>query len=238
MIKNMEHIQKYKKIIGIIAGIIFLGALAWGFALGPSPSNDGFSLSRESLPSSWEFTGLYNTPELTANVQKNIETLKEKINEEGVDVYDIYLSIAQQYALVGKGKEAYDYLLKAVKQDPGNSLTFQTMGNLMESLKAYTVAEEAYKQATIVQPQILQNHLALIGFYLGQEAPAVKIESAFAFALEKSGRATNVLKEYAQWLEGQKDTAKAITIWEEVLKQVPEDRAVKDKINQLKRKLK
>lgn len=233
----MEYIQKYKKIIGIIVGIIFLGALVWGFALGPSPSSNGFALSKGSLPSSWEFTGLYNTPELTATVQKNIDSLKGKINEEGADMYDIYLSIAQQYALVGKGEEAYDYLLKAAKQDPGNSLTFQTMGNLMESLKAYTAAEEAYKQATIVQPQILQNHLALIGFYLGQKADTVKIEAAFTFALEKSGRATNVLKEYAQWLEGQKNIAKAITIWEEVLKQVPEDRAVKDKINQLKRKL-
>lgn len=233
----MEYIQKYKKIIGIIGGIILLGALVWGFALGPSPSSNSFALSKDSLPSSWEFTGLYNTPELIATVQKNIDTLKGKINEEGADMYDIYLSVAQQYALVGKGKEAYDYLLKAAKQDPGNSLTFQTMGNLMESLKAYTAAEEAYKQATIVQPQILQNHLALIGYYIGQEAPAVKIEAAFALALEKSGRATNVLKEYAQWLEGQKDTAKAITIWEEVLKQIPGDRAVKDKINQLKRKL-
>lgn len=233
----MEYIQKYKKIIGIIVGIIFLGALVWGFALGPSPSSNSFALSKGSLPSSWEFTGLYNTPELTATVQKNIDSLKGKINEEGADMYDIYLSIAQQYALVGKGEEAYDYLLKAAKQDPGNSLTFQTMGNLMESLKAYTAAEEAYKQATIVQPQFLQNHLAFIGFLIGQKADAVKIEAAFAFALEKSGRATNVLKEYAQWLEGQKDTAKAITIWEEVLKQIPGDRAVKDKINQLKRKL-
>ncbi len=233
----MEYIQKYKKIIGIIGGIVLLGAVAWGFALGPSSDSVGFALSKESLPASWEFMGLYNTPELIAAAQKNIETLKGKIDDEGADVYDIYLSLAQQYALIGKGEEAYDYLLRAGKQDPGNSLTFQTMGNLMESLKAYPAAEEAYRQATIVQPQILQNHLAFITFYIGQKADAVKIESAFAFALEKSGRATNVLKEYAQWLEGQKEIAKAITIWEEVLKQVPEDRAVKDKINQLKRKI-
>lgn len=237
MINNMAYIQKYKKIIGIIVGIVFLGAIAWGFALGPSPSNNVYTLDKALLPQTWEFVGLYNTPELIATTQKNIEDLKGRVNESGVNVYDIYLSIAQQYALVGKGKEAYDYLLKAAKQDPGNSLTFQTMGNLMESLKAYPAAEEAYKQATIVQPQILQNHLAFIGFLIGQKADAVKIESAFAFALEKSGRATNVLKEYAQWLEGQKNTAKALTIWQEVLKQVPEDRAVKDKINQLKRKL-
>ena len=235
---NMEIINKYKKIIGIVGGIILVGALVWGFALGPSSNNNGFTLSKASLPQVWEFTGLYNTPELTTTVQKNIETLKEKINEEGADVYDIYLSIAQQYALVGKGEEAYGYLLKAAKQDPGNSLTFQTMGNLMESLKAYTAAEEAYKQATIVQPQILQNHLALITFYISQKADTTKIEDAFAFALERSGRATNVLKEYAQWLEGEKNKAKSLTIWEEVLKQVPDDRAVKDKINQLKRTVK
>ena len=234
----MEYINKYKKIIGIIGGIILVGAVAWGFALGPSENNNGFTLSKESLPQTWEFTGLYNTPELLANTQKNIDALKGKVNEEGADVYDIYLSIAQQYALIGKGEEAYDYLLRAGKQDPGNSLTFQTMGNLMESLKAYIATEEAYKQATIVQPQILQNHLALIGFYIGQKADAVKIEAAFAFALEKSGRATNVLKEYAQWLEEEKNISKAITVWEEVLKQIPGDRAVKDRIDQLKRKLK
>lgn len=238
MIKEIkEFTNKNKKILGIISVAALVILLAWFFIFAPSSNKNSFTLDSSSLPQVWEFKGLYATPELDATVQKNIDSLKGRLNDTGADTYDLYVSLAQQYMLIGRGKEAYRYLLRAGDEDPGNSLTFQTMGVLMESLGAQNAAEESFKYAVVVQPQIVQNHLALIGYYVRQNTEASVIDAAFAYALEKSGRATNVLKEYAQWLEEEKNISKAITVWEEVLRQIPDDRAVKERINKLKLKI-
>lgn len=229
-------LNKYAKIIGIAGAVILAGCLIW-FFYGTPTQKSSFSLDVKSLPAVWEYKGLYATPELVAQTDKNIANLKEKLKESGADKYDLYVSLAQQYMLIGRGEESYEYLLRAGDEDPGNSITFQTMGTLMESLGAQSAAEEAFKQAIVVQPQIVQNHLALIGFYIRQNAEPAEIDTAFTYALEKSGKAVNVLKEYAQWLEGEKDMDKAVATWEEVLIREPNNSAIKDKIAELKRKL-
>lgn len=219
----------------VVVGIALL-VLGWFIFGGRVRPADTFAIDATLLPNAWEFNGLYATPELALQVEKNIANLKEKLNESGADKYDLYVSLAQQYMLIGQGEDAYKYLVRAGDEDPGNSLAFQTMGVLLESLGAQDAAEVALKQAVVVQPQIVQNHLALIGFYVRQNAEFSTIDAAFNYALEKSGKAVNVLKEYAQWLEAEKDINKAVAIWEEVLVREPDNSAVKDKIAELKQK--
>lgn len=229
--------SKNIKIIGGVLAIVLLVVIGRSLMGGRSEKTANFSLNASVLPQVWEYAGVYSTPELATNVQKNIETLKKKLGEDGVDTYDIHISLAQQYMFIGEGKDAYTHLVHAGKINPRNSLSFQTLGWLMESLGAMTAAEDSFNHAISVQPQIVQNHLALIGFYIKQNASPEKIDAAFTHALEQSGRAHNVLVEYAQWMEGRKDIARAIVVWEEVLKSDPQNIPIKDKITQLKKKL-
>lgn len=224
--------------MGYVVAVIALLALGWFIFGGRVRPADTFAIDATLLPTVWEFKGLYATPELALQAEKNIANLKEKLNESGADKYDLYVSLAQQYMLIGQGEDAYEYFVRAGDEDPGNSLAFQTMGVLLESLGAQDAAEVALKQAVAVQSQIVQNHLALIGFYIRQDAEFSTIDATFNYALEKSGKAVNVLKEYAQWLEAEKDIHKAVAIWEEVLVREPDNRAVKDKVAELKQKAK
>ena len=229
--------NKNTKIIGGVLAIVLLAVLGWSLLGERSEETATFSLNASVLPQAWEYAGVYNTPELATSVQKNIEVLKKKLGEDGIDMYDIHLSLAQQYMFIGEGEDAYTHLVHAGKIDPGNSLSYQTLGWLMGSLGAMDAAENSFIHAISIEPQIVQNHLALIGFYINQNASPEKVDAAFTHALEQSGRAHNVLVEYAQWLEGKKDIAHAIVVWEEVLKNDPQNMPVKDKITQLKKKL-
>lgn len=229
--------SKNIKIISGIAALIIIIGIGWFISSGGRVRERGFAISKTLLPATWEFTGAYATTDLITQGEKNITTLTEKLKKDGADIYDLHLSLAQQYLFMGKGKDSYEHLLRAISENPKESIAFQMMGTLMDSLSAYGAAEEAFRQAIAVQPQIVQNHLALINFLIKQNADSEKIETAFAHVLETSGRTHNVLVEYAQWLENKKDTARAITIWEEVLKSDPGNAAVKEKIAQLRKKL-
>lgn len=229
--------NKNTKIIGGALAIVLLAVLGWSLLGERSEKTANFSLNASVLPQVWKYAGVYSAPELATNVQKNIETLNKKLGEDGADTYDLHVSLAQQYMFIGEGKDAYTHLVHAGEINPKNSLSYQTLGWLMESLGAMDAAEDSFNHAISVEPQIVQNHLALIMFYIKQNTSPEKIDAAFIHALEQSGRAHNVLVEYAQWLEGRKDIARAIGIWEEVLKSNPQNIPIKDKITQLKKKL-
>lgn len=232
----MKTMSKNTKIIGGIAALIIIVGIGW-YISGGRGREEGFTIDKTLLPATWEFTGTYATSDLIAQGEKNIATLKGKFTMDGADAYDLHLSLAQQYLFMGEGKDSYEHLLRAISENLTESIAFQMMGTLMDSLGAYNAAEGAYRQAIAVQPQIVQNHLALIDSYIKQNADPEKVEAAFVFALERSGRTYNVLLRYAQWLESEKSIARAITIWEEILKNDPANTAVKDKVAQLKKKL-
>lgn len=225
------------KIIGGIAALIIVIGVGWFISSGGRVREGGFAIDKTLLPATWEFTGTYATSDLIAQGEKNIATLTEKLKMDGADIYDLHLSLAQQYLFMGKGKDSYEHLLRAISENPKESIAFQMMGTLMDSLGAHDAAEEAFRQAITVQPQIVQNHLALINSYIKQNTESEKIEMAFMYALSTSGRTHNVLIEYAQWLEGKNDIARAVTVWEEVLQNDQGNTAVKEKIAQLKKKL-
>ena len=184
---------------------------------------------------SWNYRGVVTDPAGKAAAEKSIVALRVKMQEPGADLYDLNLSVAQMYDRIGDGEKAYQSLIHASAVDPTKSLAFLNMGSLLVKVKAYASAEKAIKIGVEKEPQFPQTHLALIAFYAVYEPTEVKkIENAFSFALERTGRNETVLKEYATWLEGQGRIPQAITTWKEVLAQNPANASsVAEKIKKL-----
>lgn len=219
--------------IAVVVALIIGGA--W-FFVGKTSVNS-FAIDKTLLPSKWQYKSLYTAPDQIAKIESNIKGFRERTGATTEEKYDLAVTIAQEYMRIGQGKEAYNYLLQAEKIDPVNSITYQTMGMLFESLSAYDASELAFKKGIEAQPHIPQNHFALINFYKKQGSNAVLIDETFASALEATGRNINILMEYGQWLEGEKRLNDALLVWKEVLARNPSP-AVDVKVTELKQKIK
>lgn len=184
---------------------------------------------------SWNYQGLITDEEGKARTRAAIEQLSAQMKEPGADIYDLDLSIAQQYDRIGDGERAYRYLTYATVVNPAKALAFVNMGNLFAKLDSIEPAETALLIAVEKEPQFPYTHLALTSFYvLHMPSATGKIEQAFTYALERTGRNETVLKEYASWLEGQGKVRESITVWKEVLAQNPTNAtAVTAKISKL-----
>jgi len=131
---------------------------------------------------SWDFTGAYNSnSQLQAKAQTEITRLKGTVGSNGVTNYDIYISIANQYDLLGNGKQELTYLEKALSIDSTHTgLAWSNVGQLMAKLGAIKTARQALERSVAVEPT-KQSHQALLDFlkiYYPTDSAAVAKEQA------------------------------------------------------------
>lgn len=113
----------------------------------------GYSVSTKDSITSWSWAGIYKDGGAReAEVKKEIERLTGMLNKGTVADYDLYVGIASQYELLGDGKQAYQYLSKAIELDGKRGLAYMNMGHLMEELGAMTTAQAAYEAAVKAEP--------------------------------------------------------------------------------------
>ena len=99
---------------------------------------------------SWDFVGAYTSnEELVAKAQAEIARLKKGGDEYTPYIY--FVSIANQYELMGDGAYVYEYLGRAAALAPDTGLAWYNLGVLMERLHAYRTALVAYQSAAFVQ---------------------------------------------------------------------------------------
>jgi len=112
----------------------------------------------------WNFKGAYtDNIELKNKAEDEIKKLNDKLGIASTD-YEIYVSIANQYMLIGDGKKTYEYLNRALVIDSNiTGLAWHNMGVLLERLKAPNTAKIAYERAFTAQ-NILQYQTAYIDF--------------------------------------------------------------------------
>ncbi len=133
----------------------------------PAPSAPAapFALVAGEAIASWDFAGTYNdNGQLEAKVRVDIERLKGLLNSGTYTNYELYVSIANQYELLGEGKQEYTYLNYALAIDSTKTgLAWHNMGRLLERLGAYKSARVAYDRMVEAQP-IRQYILARLEF--------------------------------------------------------------------------
>ncbi|MBI2612900.1 hypothetical protein HYW59_03790 [Candidatus Kaiserbacteria bacterium] len=122
-------------------------------------------------------------------------------NDDPTD-YILYVSIANQYELLGDGKAAYDNLGRALKIDSTKTgLAWRNLGSLMERLGALQTARIAYARAVEAQPGE-EYHIARLSFLIKHFADdAATLEAAFEEAEKDLGETPQILQLKAQWYE-------------------------------------
>lgn len=144
-------------IIGIAAVIIIIigGLIAWksGAFKAPAPSYPIDMAAGETI-SSWSFPSAYTgNAELEAKAQADIVRLTGLLGSGKYSDYTLYVSIANQYDLMGDGKNELANLEKALAIDAaGTGLAWYNAGQLFARLGAYATAKMTLERAVAVQP--------------------------------------------------------------------------------------
>lgn len=112
-----------------------------------------FSLAAGDSIVSWSFQGAYtDKPELVKKAGDEIARIKGLFGTKGASDYELYVSIANQYGLMGDGANEWLYLRKALAVDSVNTgLAWYNAGVLMDRLGAYNTARYSYQKAAEVQ---------------------------------------------------------------------------------------
>ncbi len=145
----------------------------------PSPAaKPAFSLVPGDEPISWYFVGTYNDGgEFEARATSEIQRMKGLLNSGTFTNYELYVSIANQYELLGDGKQEYTYLNYALAIDSTKTgLAWHNMGKLLEKLGAYKSARVAYDRMIQVQSttQYLRARLEFLQAHMPEDTDAIK----------------------------------------------------------------
>lgn len=160
------HMKKIYIIIIIALLLIIVGAFYVAKDKDKSESFEHpFLVLSSDVINSWEFDGIYkNNKELEEGVYNKIKELENMFDSEEFSDYELYLSLAGQYDLLGKGDKVYEYLGRSLVIDSEHTgVAWQNMGGLMEHLGAYNSAKVAFNRAVEAQP-IPVYYLSLIDF--------------------------------------------------------------------------
>lgn len=166
------------------------------------PAVSALSIAKGDSIASWSFKGAYaDRPDLIAKAEYEIERLSGLLDKGEYTNMILYVSIANQYGLLGDGKYEYEYLGYAIEEGGATTgLPWHNLGVLMERLGALQTARIAYEKATIVQSELKQWHYAYLSFLTARmKDNATDIEKAFKAAIANLGQDSDILQIYSEW---------------------------------------
>ena len=175
-----------------------------------------FPINTADAPVSWSFKSpAQGDAMLIAQANADIQKLTALLGNGQYDAYDLYNGIANDYATLGNGQEAYQYYNRSIRIYPTKGLAYVNLAHLMSQMGAYYTAADAYAKAVTVEPGMLQYHLARLA-YLTEQFPkdTTRIVKAFADASKQFGDNASILSIEARWLTGQGRYADAIKAWQ------------------------
>lgn len=166
-----------------------------------NPDTNPLPLANGDNVVSWNFKGAYtDNPELVAKAESEIKRLSGLLAAATSSYMITAVGIANQYELLGDGKNQYEYLERAVRRNPENGLPWHNLGVLMERLGALRTAKIAYEKSTLVQPELKFYHYAYIEFLTSRmKDDSASIEKAFAFAEKNIGKTQYIVDLRAEW---------------------------------------
>ncbi len=138
---------------------------------------------------SWNFAGGAVGNDVSIKKAKDeIVRLNSLLGTGEFSDYLLYVSIANQYNLLGDGASEFEFLKKAIALDSlTTGLAWHNAGQLFTRLGAYKTARTAFERAVAAQP-IAQYHQALLYFLKAQypsDSAAIAKEEAVLSAQKK-----------------------------------------------------
>ena len=188
--------KKFGLSFGVV--IVLIIAIVVAVQMGDK-TNEAFALVEGERPV-WDFEGPFEaTPELKERAKTERERLEKLLGKGEFSDYDIEIGIAEQYALVGEGEEAYEHLLNAIMLSEVRSLAFVNLGTLLGKVGAPKSAKIAFEMA-LDRDDTVQNRIQYIQHleqYFADDLDLV--ESSHTLAIKKFPESEVLQQRYNSW---------------------------------------
>ncbi|MBI4088632.1 hypothetical protein HY415_00895 [Candidatus Kaiserbacteria bacterium] len=155
-------------LIATVAVLVIAG-LIWKSREASAPQPFVIEMVQGERVAAWDFKGAYTgNAELEAKADAEIARLIGLLGSKQYPDYTLYVSIANQYGLLGDGARELAYLQKALAiNSTTTGLAWHNAGQLFALLGAYQTARMALEKAATTQP-ITQYQQALVDFLLAR----------------------------------------------------------------------
>jgi tetratricopeptide (TPR) repeat protein len=225
LFSHMQLFSRHRTIVlYILLAAVAIGASVWYYST--RIYVPAFPINTADAISSWDFQGAYTgNATLIGKANADISHLSGLLGTGQYDDYDLYNGMANDYGLMGDGKDAYAYYNRSINVHTDKGLAYVNLAHLLESLGAYHTAADAYARAVSAEPTVLEYHIERLTFLTEQFASDnALVTAALATASKQFGDSPSILAIEAQWLSGQKRYADAIKAWQTVKMLSPQNR--------------
>ena len=224
----------------IIIGLVLILSLTGAWWQYKGQNSYAFTFAEGESVQSWNFPGAYTgNTELEKRASDEIARLKKLVGNGPETDYSYFVAVANQYDLLGDGKNEFAYLKKALAIDDAHTgLAWENAGALFARLGAPKSARDAYSRAVQAQPspQYVTTYLEYLTNNFAEDSAA--INAVYADAVVSVGEAPQLLEIRARWLEGRGRYQEAIDEWKKLKLLSPESSTAADlEIKQLQSKL-
>jgi tetratricopeptide (TPR) repeat protein len=162
----------------------------------------------------------------------------EEAKEDG-NPYQGYMSLANDYRSLGQYQTAEDAYINMINKYPDDWLVYHNLGVLYEDMHQYLSAARAYTTSIVKKPAEVIAHTKLADLYLNHSTAPDKAKEVYLKALQGTDNNKEIVKAYASYLETvAKNLPEALLYWEQALTQSPDNQAIKERVAELKQKIK
>lgn len=183
-------------------------------------------------------------PSTTNQFEQNINKMMAIVNNPKstkADVEGAWLQIGINYESLGQRDKEEQALLKASETDPNSYIPWSSLGTLYVETKTYDKAAQALQKALALpsgsaDPQLWLKWINFNIYQIGSDDKHIRL--IFNDAYTATHNNDLLLRQGASYLEMIGDYPGAIAAWQAVLKESPNDQAVKAAITADQAKLK
>ncbi len=180
--------------------------------------------------------------EIKARFEADLAAARQYIIDEEAkgdgNEYQGYMGVANSLRALGDYPAAEQAYFDMIAKYPDDELIYHNLGVLYEDMHQYLEAAKAYTTSIAKKPEELIAYLKLADLYVKHSSQSAKAKEVYLKALEATNNHPEMLKAYASYLENdEKNLPEALLYWQEVLKVNPDNQAVKERVEELEKKL-
>lgn len=165
--------------------------------------------------------------------QDALKNLNKSTASYSIEAANLHLDIGQLYFGLGRLSDSLDELERALALDKKNYNIYVSKSLAQTEMKDYAGAQTTLEEVLKITPRIADVWIRLIDIHKTRGDSVEDIKKVYAEALKKTDRHVDILSSMAQYEEGLGNKKEALLLWQEAVRQYPENSGYMDEVIRL-----
>ena len=171
---------------------------------------------------------------LEKEVQDLLHTFSANPPPQGQSRADAYRNLGTRYELLGKLGDALDIYEKGSIEAPTDTKLLIPQARVSAQMGDMAHAEELLKKVIALQPLVATNYTEAASFYLTYHSDGQAARGVYLEGLMKTNNDSNLMREFAGFLERIGEGYEAYLYWDALQKKFPADAGIQARVAELR----